>query len=68
MKKIYGRDNTRLHLTEKALNFYNGTDPMRIFEYEDDETGALTYTYTICGGPETKPMTEAELNADLESY
>lgn len=67
MKKRYGDTSTHLTLTDKALNFYSGSDPFDIYEIEAED-GEYRYTFRAFGDPESKPMTEAELNAELEAW
>ena len=62
--KVYGNESTHLTLTEKAQQFYNGTDPLTIREY-DAENGYM-YTYSIAGDPFTDLMTAEQLNHDFE--
>lgn len=65
MKKRYGDTNTHLTLTDKALAYYSGADPISIYESET-ESGEYRYTLKLFGDPESEPMTEAALNACLE--
>lgn len=64
MKRTYGMTHTNLNLTAKAQRYYEATNAMTIFEYEDED-GTLTYSYTACGDPETKRMSADELNETL---
>ena len=66
IKRRYGNVRTHLSLSGKAEDLYSGSDPFEIYEYEDED-GNFTYTYRAWGNPETKHMTEDELNADLEA-
>ena len=66
IKRTYGSFNTNLFLSNKANDYYNGTDPMSIYEYEDD-AGNLTYTYRIGSDPESRPITDTQLNKELEA-
>lgn len=50
-------------LSDKAAEFYNGTDPLDVFEYEKD--GAKLYAYTGAFG-ERDGMTFEELERDFE--
>lgn len=50
-------------LSDKAAEFYNGTDPLDVFEYEED--GAKLYAYTGAFG-ERDGMTFEELERDFE--
>lgn len=50
-------------LSNKAAEFYNGTDPLDVFEYEKD--GAKLYAYTGAFG-ERDGMTFEELESDFE--
>lgn len=68
----YGSIKTHLSLSAKAKEFYIGAFPIDIYEYEidpDDDDGDVAYRYTIqaWGNPETRLMTEAEVNAWLEA-
>lgn len=65
MKRHYGYQRTRLTLKGAALRAYSSSDPLDIYEIEDDD-GECTYTIKAFGDPETKPMTEAELVEMLE--
>ena len=58
MKK-YGEGKTKLLLTEKALDAYNNTDPLHIFEMADG-------TYTMKGVFDFEGMSEKEVNEFLE--
>lgn len=61
--KRYGNEKTRLTLTDKAQDFYNMTDFLDIYEYEDSEGNC---TYSVIGCFERYNMTEDELNVFLE--
>lgn len=50
-------------LSDKAAEFYNGADPLDVFEYEKD--GAKLYAYTGAFG-ERDGMTFEELESDFE--
>ena len=50
-------------LSDKAAEFYNGADPLDVFEYE--EVGAKLYAYTGAFG-ERDGMTFEELESDFE--
>lgn len=50
-------------LSDKAAEFYNGADPLDVFEYEED--GAKLYAYTGAFG-ERDGMTFEELESDFE--
>lgn len=71
MKRQYGMKHTNLTLSSKASELYSGSDPFVIYEYEeyDEEIdeAVYTYSYKAWGNPETRRMTEDELNADLEA-
>ena len=56
--KRYGDVNTHLNLTGKALWFYDGVDPISIYETETDD--GFLYTLDFCGEI-TKNLTESEL-------
>ena len=62
--KIYGSESTHLILSKKAQQFYSGTDPLTIREY-DTENGCM-YSYSIAGDPFTSLMSAEQLNRDLE--
>lgn len=64
MKRRYGDVRTSLILSDKAKTYYTGTDPMDIYEYEDDD--GYSYTYSIAREPESRRMSGEELNAALE--
>lgn len=66
IKRKYGNTHTSLTLSDKAQRLYSDTDPFDIFEYEDND-GILTYSYRWSYDAETRRMTEAVLNADLEA-
>lgn len=51
-------------LSDKAAEFYNGADPLDVFEYEED--GAKLYAYTGAFG-ERDGMTFEELESDFEA-
>lgn len=61
-EKVAGEMATR-SLSDKAAEFYNGTDPLDVFEYE--ENGAKLYAYTGAFG-ERDGMTFEELESDFE--
>lgn len=61
-EKLAGELATR-SLSNKAAEFYNGTDPLDVFEYEKD--GAKLYAYTGAFG-ERDGMTFEELESDFE--
>lgn len=61
-EKVAGKMATR-SLSDKAAEFYNGTDPLDVFEYEKD--GAKLYAYTGAFG-ERDGMTFEELESDFE--
>ena len=65
LKRQYGMTKTHLRLSAKAERYYSGEDPFRIYEIETDD--GYLYTYSCFGDIETAPMTEAELNAELEA-
>lgn len=65
MKKIYGRDATRLVLTKKAQEFYNGTEPFVIYEHETDD--GYRYSFKLADDPVSDLMTAEQLNQALES-
>lgn len=71
MKRQYGKSRTNLTLSNKASELYSGSDPFEIYEYEDyiedTDEAVYTYSYKAWGDPETRRMTEDELNADLEA-
>lgn len=50
-------------LSDKAAEFYNGADPLDVFEYEED--GAKLYAYTGAFG-KRDGMTFEELESDFE--
>lgn len=50
-------------LSNKAAEFYNGTDPLDVFEYEED--GNKSYAYSGAFG-ERDGMTFEELERDFE--
>lgn len=50
-------------LSDKAAEFYNGTDPLDVFEYEED--GTKLYAYSGAFG-ERDGMTFEELERDFE--
>ena len=50
-------------LSDKAAEFYNGADPLDVFEYEED--GAKLYAYSGAFG-ERDGMTFEELERDFE--
>lgn len=51
-------------MSDKAQNFYSGTDPLNVYEYEQDEKAL--YAYDGCLG-ETSGMTFEELEKEFES-
>lgn len=51
------------NLSDKAAEFYNGADPLDVFEYE--ENGAKLYAYSGAFG-ERDDMTFEELERDFE--
>lgn len=61
-EKVAGEMATR-SLSDKAAEFYNGTDPLDVFEYE--ENGAKLYAYSGAFG-ERDGMTFEELERDFE--
>lgn len=61
-QKLAGELATR-SLSDKAAEFYNGADPLDVFEYEED--GAKLYAYTGAFG-ERDGMTLEELERDFE--
>lgn len=61
-EKLAGELATR-SLSDKAAEFYNGTDPLDVFEYE--EGGAKLYAYSGAFG-ERDGMTFEELERDFE--
>lgn len=61
-EKVAGKMATR-SLSDKAAEFYNGTDPLDVFEYE--ENGAKLYAYSGAFG-ERDGMTFEELESDFE--
>lgn len=76
MRREYGMTKTHLSLTSKAEKYYSGATPFDIFEYEVDgpldedgypEGVEYRYTYKAFGDPESRMMTEDELNAELEA-
>lgn len=50
-------------LSDKAAEFYNGADPLDVFEYEED--GAKLYAYSGAFG-ERDGLTFEELERDFE--
>lgn len=66
MKRRYGDAKTQLILSDKAFRFYSGSDPIDIYEIEDED-GSCTYTLRMFGDPESKPMGADELTSTLES-
>lgn len=56
--KRYGDVDTHFNLTGKALWFYDGTDPISIYETETDD--GYRYTLDFCGEI-TANLTEPEL-------
>ena len=65
IKRTYGNEKTALTLTAKAQKLYDGSDPFKIYEYDDD--GILSYSFAAWGDKETDRMTAAELNRNLET-
>lgn len=61
-QKVAGELATR-SLSNKAAEFYNGTDPLDVFEYEED--GNKLYAYSGAFG-ERDGMTFEELERDFE--
>lgn len=61
-EKVAGEMATR-SLSDKAAEFYNGTDPLDVFEYE--ENGNKLYAYSGVFG-ERDGMTFEELERDFE--
>lgn len=53
-------------MSKKAQEFYNGTDPLEVFEYEDSESGVLLYAYSGCLGDD-QGMTFEQLQSDFEA-
>ena len=67
-KKILQRKNNPTWkipgcLSDKAAEFYNGADPLDVFEYEED--GAKLYAYSGAFG-ERDGLTFEELEKDFE--
>jgi len=66
----YGSEATHLTLTEKAQRYFDENPEMGIREYSDwNDAGDIVYSYTLTYSyaPESIPMTEAQLVAELES-
>ena len=61
-QKLAGEMATR-SLSDKAAEFYNGADPLDVFEYEED--GNKLYAYSGAFG-ERSGMTFEELERDFE--
>ena len=61
-EKSNGEMAVRL-LSEKAKNIYNNTDPLNVYEYEDQE-GNKAYAYDGCLG-ECSGLSLEELDSDL---
>lgn len=61
-QKLAGEMATR-SLSDKAAEFYNGADPLDVFEYEED--GNKLYAYSGAFG-ERDGMTFEELERDFE--
>lgn len=58
------------HFSEKAAKFYSGTDPLTVFEYENEE-GEKRYAYSYADNPYTDPeihsgLTFERLQKDFE--
>lgn len=51
-------------MSDKAIEFYSGTDPFNVYEYEDENNQPL-YGYDGCFG-EKNGMTFEELQQELE--
>lgn len=62
--KTVRNENTHLRLTDKAQEFYNSCDPLRIHEHMDSEGN---YIYSITGCFEKTQLTEDEVINFLES-
>lgn len=61
-QKVAGEMAVR-SLSDKAAEFYNGADPLDVFEYEED--GAKLYAYSGAFG-EREGLTFEELEKDFE--
>lgn len=64
-KRRFGDTNTNLVLSDKAQQFYNGADPIDIYEYDDGDV--CHYTLKLWGDRESSQMTAEEINAELEA-
>lgn len=68
--KRYGHAKTHLSLTRKAAELYAATDPLEIYEAEnesDDSDADTEYVYYVRGCFVLDEVTEDELNAYFES-
>ena len=63
MKKHYGNEPTKLNLTDKAFKAYSNTDPLTVYEFEED--GEMRYD--IIGAVEAYNLNESEVNELFES-
>ena len=57
-------EQAMLHMSSKALAFYDETDPLNVYEYENED-GETRYAYTGCFG-EKNGLTGAELEHEFE--
>lgn len=63
MTRTYGNEKTHLTLTDRAFEAYSNTDPLTIFEHEDED-GVLTYS--MRGSIEAENLTADDVNEWLE--
>lgn len=63
--KRYGDTRTDLTLTEKAQKVYNVTDPIDIYEREEDDD---VFVYTMRGVIEKDDLSADDVNQILEEF
>lgn len=61
--KQYGNTKTKLSLTERAYDIYRDTDPLDIWEVEDEDGNC---TYSIRGAIEADDLTADEVSEYIE--
>lgn len=70
MRTRLAGESAAYHLSEKAAKFYSGTEPLTVFEYENEE-GGKRYAYSYADNPYTDPemhsgLTFERLQKDFE--
>lgn len=66
MRRTYGNEKTYLILCTEAYEVYCDTDPLTIYEIEDDEDGTLTYDIT--GAIEATGLNAEDVNYVLVDF